>query len=250
MLAVDAQHQRRHRPARSCRGASTTRRIPIVGLALAIAAVLVLAWRADSMTLLGVRGAAVPDRRRLRLHAAARRHRAAEQRVDPHLRLGGRAPCSSRATCSPPCWSRCSACWCWPASSVAGGERGRPVFGRRLRAGVPRGRRELRGLADRRGPAGGKAAADRARLGAARAGFALSSSRRSRDKTAPARMATPRMARRERHDCDRGRDCARRCARVASARDRQPRAARNIPTGRSRSWSALPPAAAPMWPRA
>ena len=39
---------------------------------------------------LGIRGAAVPDRLRLRLHAAARRHRAAEQRVDPHLRIGGR----------------------------------------------------------------------------------------------------------------------------------------------------------------
>ena len=64
--------------------------IPIVGLTLAIAAVLMLAWRAKSMTLAGIRGAAVPDRGRLRLHAAAGGHRAAKQRVDPHVRIGRR----------------------------------------------------------------------------------------------------------------------------------------------------------------
>ena len=49
-----------------------------------------LAWRAKSMTLLEFEVLLFLIGARLRLHAAARRHRAAEQRVDPHVRIGGR----------------------------------------------------------------------------------------------------------------------------------------------------------------
>ena len=46
-----AQRQRRRNRHGSCRGGSTTRRIPIAGLLLAIASVLLLAWRAKQVTL-------------------------------------------------------------------------------------------------------------------------------------------------------------------------------------------------------
>ena len=65
------------------------KRIPIAGLLLAIAAVLVLGVARHQHLALGIPDPAVPDRLRLRLHAAACRDRAAKQRVDPHLRIGG-----------------------------------------------------------------------------------------------------------------------------------------------------------------
>ncbi len=134
--------------------------IPILGLTLAIASMLMLAWRAKNMTLAGVRGAAAADRHRFWLHAASRRHRAAKQRFDQHVRLCGRH----------------HAVFAQPVRDHAGRgvrradprrnrrRRRQPIFRRRLRPRVPGGRRELCGVARGHPADGRKAAGDAARL--------------------------------------------------------------------------------------
>ena len=188
----------------------------------------------------GVRGAAVPARRAA--SAACRRSPPPRCRTTSRSTPSARRspPCSSRATCSPPCWSRCSACWCWPAPPAGGRQ---PVFRRRLRPRLPRGRGELRGVARRDGPAGRKAAGNRAQLAACSPGFALS----LRDE----RRARRRTRRRNAWVCTaHSLRVAFGLALAARWRRRQATRRANIPTIRSRSWSASRPAAAPTSRRA
>ena len=141
------------------------KRIPIAGLALAIAARAGARVARNEHVALGVRAAAVPDRLRLRLHAATRRHRAAKQRLDPYLRVGGR----DHAVRPQPV--RHHAGRDVRRAGADGHGRGRrqsvgPVLGRRLRPRVPCGRGKLRHLARGHHDAAGKAAARDPRLGA------------------------------------------------------------------------------------
>ena len=87
------------------------KRIPIAGLSLAIAAVLVLAWRAHDVSLwefemllflIGCGFGCMPP-----LSATA-----LQNNVSIHTFGSAVATMQFSATSSPPCWSRCSACWC------------------------------------------------------------------------------------------------------------------------------------------
>ena len=139
------------------------KRIPIAGMAVAIATTLVMAWRAHSMTLTEFEVLLIVLGIGLRLHAAACRDGAAEQRVDPQLRIRGR----HHAVLAQPVRHHAGrGVW------RAGAGRRRPrvrhqgcaVFGGRLRPRVPRGGGKLRHFAHRRDPAGRKAAGNPARL--------------------------------------------------------------------------------------